>query len=78
MYYAPEAKMTTLTELKNIEAARTALPADIRRTPIIPLAHESAEIGNEQCFLKCENLQVTGAYKVPGGLFTMLKCLARG
>ena len=74
MYYAPEAKMTTLTELKNIEAARTALPADIRRTPIIPLAHESAEIGNERCFLKCENLQVTGAYKVRAA-FTMLNAL---
>jgi len=66
--------MTTLTELKNIEAARAALPADIRRTPIIPLARESAEIGSERCFLKCENLQVTGAYKVRAA-FTMLNAL---
>jgi len=66
--------MTTLTELKKIEAARAALPADIRRTPIIPLARESAEIGNERCFLKCENLQVTGAYKVRAA-FTMLNAL---
>ena len=66
--------MTTLTELKKIEAARAALPADIRRTPIIPLARESAEIGNERCFLKCENLQVTGAYKIRAA-FTMLNAL---
>ena len=66
--------MTTLTELKNIEAARAALPADIRRTPIIPLAREAAEIGSERCFLKCENLQVTGAYKVRAA-FTMLNAL---
>ena len=64
-------KMTTLTELKDIEAAHAALPADIRRTPILPLGRESAEIGNERCFLKCENLQVTGAYKVRAA-FTML------
>ena len=39
--------------LKDIEAARAALPAPVRRTPIIPLARESAEIGRERCFLKC-------------------------
>ncbi len=66
--------MTALTELNDIEAARAALPADIRRTPIIPLARESAEIGGERCFLKCENLQVTGAYKVRAA-FTMLNAL---
>ena len=66
--------MTTLTELKDIEAAHAALPADIRRTPILPLGRESAEIGNERCFLKCENLQVTGAYKVRAA-FTMLNAL---
>ena len=66
--------MTTLIELKNIEAARAELPADIRRTPILPFACEFAEIGNERCFLKCENLQVTGAFKVRAA-FTMLNAL---
>lgn len=61
-------------ELKDIEAARNALPPMIRRTPIIPLARDSAEIGQERCFLKCENLQVTGAYK-PRAAFTMLNAL---
>ncbi len=61
-------------ELKDIEAARAALPASVRRTPIIPLARDSAEIGRERCFLKCENLQVTGAFKVRAA-FTMLNAL---
>ena len=66
--------MTTLIELKNIEAARAALPAEVRRTPILPFACEFSEIGNERCFLKCENLQVTGAFKVRAA-FTMLNAL---
>ena len=66
--------MTTLIELKNIEAACAALPADVRRTPILPLAREFAEIGNERCLLKCENLQVTGAFKIRAA-FTMLNAL---
>ena len=60
--------------LKDIEAARAALPAPVRRTPIIPLARDSAEIGRERCFLKCENLQVTGAYKIRAA-FTVLYAL---
>jgi len=66
--------MTSLTTLKDIKAARAGLPAYIRRTPIIPLARESAEIGSEKCFLKCENLQVTGAYKIRAA-FTVLNSL---
>ena len=60
--------------LKDIEAARAALPAPVRRTPIIPLARDSVEIGQERCFLKCEHLQVTGSYKVRAA-FTMLNAL---
>lgn len=56
--------MTRLTTLDDIAAARDALPATIRRTPILPLARTSAEVGKEKLFLKCENLQVTGAYKI--------------
>ena len=37
-------------ELADIEAARAALPSLVRRTPIIPLARDSAEIGLERCF----------------------------
>ncbi|MCG8558600.1 MAG: pyridoxal-phosphate dependent enzyme [Hyphomicrobiales bacterium] len=67
--------MTELIQLQDIEAARAALPSYIRRTPIVPLARESSEIGAEKLFLKCENLQVTGAYKVRAAS-TMLNALA--
>lgn len=56
--------MAELVTLAEIEDARANLPREVRRTPILPLARESAEVGRERLFLKCENLQVTGAYKV--------------
>ncbi len=62
-------------ELADIEAARAALPSLVRRTPIIPLARDSVGIGQERCFLKCENLQVTGSYKVRAA-FAMLNALS--
>ncbi len=53
-----------LTTLEDIRRARAALPAAVRLTPVLPLARDSAEIGREGLLLKCECLQVTGAYKV--------------
>jgi threonine dehydratase len=67
--------VTGLTTLNDIKTARAALPAAIRRTPILPLARNSAEVGKENLFLKCENLQVTGAYKVRAA-FTVLRSLS--
>ncbi|MDH3700125.1 MAG: pyridoxal-phosphate dependent enzyme [Alphaproteobacteria bacterium] len=67
--------MTRLTTLDDIEQARAALPAAIRHTPIVPLARDTAEVGKEKLFLKCENLQVTGAYKVRAA-FTALMALS--
>lgn len=66
--------MNDLTTLDDIERARATLPAVIRRTPIVPLARDTAEVGRERLFLKCENLQVTGAYKVRAA-FTALNAL---
>lgn len=66
--------MSDFTSLDDIEAAAAALPNYIRRTPIVPLARDSAEIGEERCFVKCENLQVTGAYKIRAAA-TMLNAL---
>jgi threonine dehydratase len=66
--------VTRLTTLDDINAARNALPATVRRTPILPLARTSAEVGKEKLFLKCENLQVTGAYKIRAA-FTVLRTL---
>ncbi len=53
-----------LVTLDAIRAARANMPHAIRRTPVVPLARDSAEVGSEKLFLKCENLQVTGAFKV--------------
>jgi threonine dehydratase len=63
--------MTLLVSFDDIKDARTRLHPAVRRTPIIPVARNSQEIGNEQLFIKCENLQVTGAYKIRAA-FTML------
>ena len=64
-----------LTTLQDIEEAREALPSIVRRTPIVPLAPESCDIGHEKLFLKAECLQVTGAYKVRAA-FNVLRCLS--
>src|SRR3546814_2497638 len=58
------ARSVDLITLEDIERTRAGLPYVVRRTPIVPLARECAEVGRERLFLKCENLQVTGAYKV--------------
>jgi len=65
----------TLTTLDDIKGARNALPSVVRRTPILPLAPESCDIGHEKLFLKAECLQVTGAYKVRAA-FNVIRCLS--
>jgi len=60
-----------LITLDDIERTRAGLPDVVRRTPILPLARDSAEVGKEALFLKCENLQVTGAYKVRAAFAVM-------
>ena len=65
----------TLTTLDEIKGARNALPSVVRRTPILPLAPESCDIGHEKLFLKAECLQVTGAYKVRAA-FNVIRCLS--
>ncbi len=65
----------TLTTLDDIKGARNALPSVVRRTPTLPLAPESCDIGHEKLFLKAECLQVTGAYKVRAA-FNVIRCLS--
>ncbi|MDA0655733.1 MAG: pyridoxal-phosphate dependent enzyme, partial [Proteobacteria bacterium] len=67
--------MPGLTSLEAIKSAYAALPSVVRKTPILPLARDSSEIGNEKLFLKCENMQVTGAYKVRAA-FTAMNALS--
>lgn len=69
-----DATTAPLITLEDIQAARARLPDIVRRTSILPLSRDSAEIGQETLFLKTENLQVTGAYKVRAA-FTMLNAL---
>ncbi len=66
--------MTDLITLAEIQTAHDQLPDIIRRTPVVPLAREAAEVGHEALFLKLENLQVTGAYKVRAA-FNMIRVL---
>jgi threonine dehydratase len=61
--------------LEEIEAADKALPAVVRRTPLLPYASDPSEIGSERLFLKLENLQAIGAYKVRAA-FTMIAALS--
>lgn len=61
--------------LEEIRAAARALPPVVRRTPLWPFAAQPSHIGQERLFLKLENLQSTGAYKVRAA-FTMLAALS--
>ena len=67
--------MSLLVKFEDIQDARNRLHPAIRRTPIVAIARDGAEIGDERLFVKCENLQVTGAYKVRAA-FTMIDQLS--
>jgi len=67
--------MSLLVSFEDILDARARLHPAVRRTPIVPVARDSREIGAEKLSVKCENLQVTGAYKVRAA-FTMLDRLS--
>ena len=67
--------MNDLLSLPDIKTAQSKLPEVIRTTPIVPVSRDAKEIGNETLFLKCENMQVTGAYKVRAA-FTAMQTLS--
>jgi threonine dehydratase len=67
--------MDRLITLAEIKKAREALPPFVRRTPILAFSGDSTEVGAENLFLKAENLQVTGAYKIRAA-FTVLNSLS--
>ena len=71
---SPTQQLRHLITLDEIKAAHARLPAIVRRTPILPFAQDSSEVGQERLFLKAENLQVTGAYKVRAA-FTVLNAM---
>lgn len=63
---APEIPLTLL------ESARERIVAAIHRTPLIHSSTLSARVG-APVYLKCENLQKTGAFKVRGALHRLLR-----
>ncbi len=58
---------TKLVTLADVEAARSVLGDAIRRTPIEPCRPLHGKLGGP-AWLKCENLQRAGSYKVRGAL----------
>jgi len=60
-----ERKKVNYQEYMNFDAARETLRPVIRETPLIHSEVFSEECGN-QVFIKPENLQVTGAFKIRG------------
>jgi threonine dehydratase len=63
--------MTQEINLHNIRQTRAALPACIRRTPLVPLQPSGADL---QLHVKAENLQITGAHK-PRAAFAVVGSL---
>src|SRR5688572_24655668 len=61
---------STLVSLAQIEEARAALPAFVRRTPLLP-----ADLTEGPLWLKAENLQTTGSYKLRAA-YTVLSRLS--
>lgn len=56
-----------------LERARSLIDGAVHRTPLLPSATLSERVG-APVYLKCENLQKTGAFKVRGALHRLL-CL---
>jgi threonine dehydratase len=64
----------SLTEipLSELEAARTRVSGAVHRTPLLASRTLSERVG-APVFLKCENLQKTGSFKVRGALNRLLR-----
>lgn len=57
---------------KRFEEARARIASSLHRTPLLPSHHLSERVG-APVYLKCENLQKTGAFKVRGALHRLLR-----
>lgn len=57
---------------ERFEEARARIASSIHRTPLLSSRHLSERVG-VPVFLKCENLQKTGAFKVRGALNRLLR-----
>jgi threonine dehydratase len=54
--------MAALITLDDVRAARERIAGSVVRTPLVELKHA----GRARTFVKCENLQLTGAFKLRG------------
>ena len=63
--------MTLIPEIDDLTAAREKLSGAVHRTPIVSSRSLSERVG-QPVFLKCENLQKTGSFKVRGALNRIL------
>src|SRR5687768_5344819 len=61
--------------IEEIRAASSGLPSIVRKTPLWPCAIHPSDIGQERLFLKLENLQAVGAFKLRAA-FTLVAGLS--
>lgn len=61
--------------LRDLVDARTRIGDAVHRTPLMPSRYLTERVG-APVFLKCENLQKTGAFKVRGALHRLLRLSA--
>ena len=61
-----------LFDLERFEAARARIAGSVHRTPLVHSRTLSDRVG-APVYLKCENLQKTGAFKVRGALHRLLR-----
>ncbi len=59
-----------LPTMADVQLAREVISAFLQPTPLLTSAALDARLGFS-AFVKCENLQPVGAFKVRGGLFLM-------
>jgi threonine dehydratase len=71
--------MLSIPELENLQEARARISGSLHRTPVVSSRTLSERVGRP-VFLKCENLQKTGSFKVRGALNRILELddVARG
>lgn len=78
----PDPTRATLPTIDDLRAAAGRLRGVVRRTPVIAWPELAREIGAAEVVLKCENLQVSGAFKYRGAsnavLATPPEWLGRG
>ncbi len=60
--------MPELVSVDDVRAAAERIGASVHRTPTLSSRSLGAVIGVDRLFLKCENLQKTGSFKVRGAL----------